>query len=429
MSESIKQNYNDIQNVTSEVDRIKRVVDALYDQFTGSKQKAQTEQPVTTYAKTNKIAKRRKVIGWTLGAVALSAIIIASIVIGFILLTTPTPNQPTNQPSSTVPLTSLTPSTAPGLKQLTHANYERNMLLELYDSIWVNNTDPQWNLTAPHCSWRGITCNTTTGRVIHIYLPLHNQTPGSATIPSIIGNFTELVSLDLMDNYLTSTIPESIKNLKNLVYLRLSVNPLVGTLPDLSGLDKLKQVDLGATLLSVNESSLAMLMQLRSIYSLQMQNVLINAELPSNISNSLTEVILSNCSLHGTIPTAWKDSNIQHLEVSRNNLTGSIPCFGKDVFVLTASHNNFDGEFCGSEFRRLPQLIITDTKLTGVFDLPNVDIYGMTGLHIQRNRFTSFMPSKMNVTEGPPQNCEAVDNPFQCPIPEWAQTQCQATCN
>ncbi len=422
MSESIKQNYNDIQNVTSEVDRIKRVVDSLYDQFTGAKPKAQTE-PVTTNNKTNKTTKRRKVIGWTLGAVALSAII-ASIVIGFALLTTPTPNR-----GSTVPLTSLTPSTAPGLKQLTHANYERNMLLELYDAIWANSTKPQWNFTEPHCSWYGIRCNTTTGRVIHIFLPLaFSQRIGAATIPSIIGNFTELVSLDLQNNYIASTIPESIKNLKNLVYLTLSDNPLVGTLPDLSGLDKLNQLNIGSTLLSMNESSLATLMQLQSLESLWLQQVTIDGELPSNISNSLTIIDLSNCGLRGTIPTSWVNSSIQHLYISRNNLTGSIPCFGREVLSLDASHNDFDGEFCGTEFRRLLQLTLTDTKLTGVFDLPNVDVYGMAGLFIQRNRFTSFMPSTMNNTDGP-FSCLVLDNPFQCPIPKWAQVECHATCN
>jgi hypothetical protein len=133
--------------------------------------------------------------------------------------------------------------------------------------------------------------------------------------------------------------------------------------------------------------------------------------------------------LYGTIPKSWEDSNFLYLDISHNKLNGSIPCIGKTIITLIASKNDFDGEFCGSEFgSRLLEIDLTDTNLAGVFDLPHVDMYHVTRLNIARNRFTSFMPSALNETIGP-QYCFAAGNPLQCPIPEWSQTQCAATCN
>jgi hypothetical protein len=436
LSESIKQNYIDIQYVTSEVVHIQQVIDSLYEQFTGVKFTGMKQKPEGETAKSEaKTNTKKKVTGWVIGAIALSAII-ASIVIGFTFITAQTRNAPAESPGSLVPITILSPSSKhPRLEHLSPANYERGMLVELYNSLWAYQFDVKWNFTAPHCSWHGITCNTTTGRVIEIYFwsvtfPYRRAgSVGSPTIPEVIGNFTDLAYLFMRDAYITSTIPESIKNLKNLTSLVLAGNQLVGTLPDLSGLNKLKEVDLEDTSLSLNESSLAMLVQLPSISVLRLSSVPINAQLPSNFTKSLSDLRLSNCILYGTIPKSWEDSNLLYLDISQNKLNGSIPCIGKTIITLIASKNDFDGEFCGSEFgSHLLEFDLADTNLTGVFDLPHVDMYHVIRLNVPRNRFTSFMPSAVNETEGP-QYCFAAGNPLQCPIPEWSQTQCAATCN
>ncbi len=412
MSESIKQNYNDIQNVTSEVDRIKRVVDALYDQFTGSK---------TATQNTAQNSSRRNLIGWKISAAILSTLIILIImvVVGLNLFS-----------GHTAEVGPGTEEPPPNLEHLNPVNYERHTLLELLDALLVDTT--RW-LNVPHCTWTGISCSNTTGRIIGITLNSNSfkkrtVARSTAKIPASIGNFTELQVLDLTFNSIESTIPESIIRLKNLKSLKLAENHISGTLPDLRELPLLKEVELRETWLSLNESSLAMLMNLPAIEKLDLNYCRIDGTLPHSLSKSLLKLDVSGCGLHGTIPASWEDSNIQYLAIDRNNINGSIPCLGKRITTFYASDNDFEGEFCGTGFTQLTEFSLTHSKLAGVFDLPNTDFHQLSALHINDNLFTSFLPSAMNVTTGL-RLCNAAGNPIRCPIPKWAVKKCNAICN
>ncbi|HET7115445.1 MAG TPA: leucine-rich repeat domain-containing protein, partial [Hanamia sp.] len=95
-------------------------------------------------------------------------------------------------------------------------------LVDLYNSTnganWANH--PNWLTTAPVSTWYGITLDGN-NRVKFLSL-VSNQLTGS--LPSSIGNLTNLQELELGSNQLSGSIPSSLGNLPNLQYLDLANN-------------------------------------------------------------------------------------------------------------------------------------------------------------------------------------------------------------
>ena len=105
-------------------------------------------------------------------------------------------------------------------------------LVALYDSTngenWDNND--YWLSDSTVNKWYGITVEN--HRVTEIVLNNNNL---SDSIPSEIGNLTNLSSLNLRSNYLSGEMPPEIGNLTNLTSLRLSNNELNGSIPQKIG--------------------------------------------------------------------------------------------------------------------------------------------------------------------------------------------------
>ena len=108
---------------------------------------------------------------------------------------------------------------------------ERQALLDLYTSTnggsWTNNTN--WNGAAgTECTWSGVTCDAgqTTAEVLNLQ---YNNLVG--TLPTTLGNLTNLRYLDLLSNQLSGAIPTELGNLTNLQTLNLSFNQLSGAIP------------------------------------------------------------------------------------------------------------------------------------------------------------------------------------------------------
>ncbi len=410
MSESIKQNYNDIQNVTSEVEHVKLTLDALYEQsIDEDEQKPKQEISVTK-------RRRNRALAWIFSAVTVSVII--AVAVGFVFFTDQaTQPQVPNQMKNPTPAAQVSGA----------SEFERKILTEFYLSLHPNPLykDHVWNLTEHHCTWKSIECNPSTGRVTKIAMVYFAKTAANVTIPEGFGNFTELQRLVLPFNHLVSTIPESFKNLKNLVELNLEHNNLVGTVPDLSGLTKLELVLLQQNKLT---GSLSTLMQLPVLKKLAMDRNPLNTELPANISKSLSIIYLDQCHLYGTIPASWTSSNLTLIDLSNNKLNGSVPCLGPNVSTLKLAHNELDGEFCGGSLSSIEELDISDNKLIGDFELPAAKVPRMPKLALSQNQFTSFLRSLPNDT-APPSQCSANFNAFKCPVPSWTEKSCGASCS
>jgi hypothetical protein len=87
-----------------------------------------------------------------------------------------------------------------------------------------------WNSTVACCSWEGISCNATTGRVTDLTVFALNI---SAPVPAAIANLTALQTINFAYNQLYGSIPAFLgpHALPDLTFLRLDGNRLSGAIP------------------------------------------------------------------------------------------------------------------------------------------------------------------------------------------------------
>ena len=106
---------------------------------------------------------------------------------------------------------------------------EQDLLIFLYCATgggnWTTSTD--WLTDQPHADWHGITTDGL-GRVVGLNLHRNKLT---GTIPSELGNLTNLRGLTLSQNQLAGSIPAELGSLTQLVELLLWNNELTGSIP------------------------------------------------------------------------------------------------------------------------------------------------------------------------------------------------------
>ena len=118
------------------------------------------------------------------------------------------------------------------------SNETYNALYTFYNSTngnnWRTNCKSNWNFQSNNsqpCSeqnpWYGITCNHHC-QITELNLPFCNL---QGTIPTDLGNLTNMTYFYLSFNSLTGTIPTELGNMKNTNDFLLNSNNLTGTIP------------------------------------------------------------------------------------------------------------------------------------------------------------------------------------------------------
>ncbi|WP_353931255.1 DUF4347 domain-containing protein [Okeanomitos corallinicola TIOX110] len=284
--------------------------------------------------------------------------------------------------------------------QINQSDFEA--LVALYNNTggenWTNNTG--WNtLTNNNVgNWYGVTVQN--DRVIGINLRNNNLI---GTIPTEIGNLSNLQTLTFDLNQLSGTIPIEISNLSNLRYLQLSRNQLSGTIPiQISNLSNLRHL-----YLSSNQLSGTIPIEISNLSNLQSLSLGFNqlsGSIPtqiSNFSNLQTLDLLSN-QLSGSIPTQISNlSNLRHLYLSSNQLSGSIPTeIGNlsNLQTLWLHNNQLSGEIPTEigNLSNLQRLYLNNNQLTGNIPTQLGDIQSLQYLLLQNNRLTGTIPDSIN---------------------------------
>ncbi|MFK7812173.1 MAG: thrombospondin type 3 repeat-containing protein [Maribacter sp.] len=163
----------------------------------------------------------------------------------------------------------------------------------------------------------------------------------SGNIPSI--GLNKLKVLNLSSNGFTGSIPSSIGNHTDLKFLNLSSNELSGPLPlalfELSNLSAL-----GLSGYSVNSPLPNQIGQLQNLQALNLSNCDLTGEIPAQLGNlpKLIQLLLSDNQFEGSIPISLGQlPELINFQVAKNNLSNSIPVFLNDMPLFIVSNNDF----------------------------------------------------------------------------------------
>jgi len=296
-------------------------------------------------------------------------------------------------------------------------------LVDLYNSAnganWFNKDG--W-LKDPVSTWGGITV--TNGRVTEVYFGANNLV---GTIPTSIGNLSELTDLQLGANQLSGVIPDEFYKLTKLQWLDLGYNQLSGTISSsignmtaltflllgnnqLSGIIPTEFGKLTAlTQLSVVNNQLSgtiptELSGLTALVFLGLANNQLNGEIPVELGSltSLISLELSYNQLNGTIPTELSNLTVlRYLELNNNQLSGSIPAeLGKLINLedLELNNNQLGGSIPVElgNLTALNYLILNNNQLNGSVPAEIGNLIKLQGLQLNNNQLSGTIPTSVN---------------------------------
>eukprot|EP01038_Epipyxis_sp_PR26KG_P005272 gene5272-7324_t len=273
-------------------------------------------------------------------------------------------------------------------------------------TIWsFENNTINGNSNNP-CNWQGIICKCSvtscivsvlslkayniTGKIpialgnfTNILLLNLGENSLHGTIPYELGQLTSLSELSLNGNNLTGSIPPQLGNLTLLSDLTLSYNQLIGTIPDeLSHLKHLNQIDLFFN--NITGSIPDWLFFLPKLQIVNFANNKLSNKIPSNLpmNSILSQLILSFNSLTGPIPIEITQFNTLHyLDLTYNQFTSSIP-------------NNIGA------LRLLEYFSLSSNKFTGKIPDSVGQMNFLTAIVLQFNTFQSSLPESMGNING-----------------------------
>ncbi|CAK9877816.1 unnamed protein product [Sphagnum jensenii] len=233
------------------------------------------------------------------------------------------------------------------------------------------------------------------------YLVITGNHQLTGPLPSTIGQLANLVVMDLHDNNFSGPIPD-LSALSNLHQLNLSSNSLVGKVEDVFNLNqsKLSLLDLSSNQLS---SGLHIALQFtNSIFrTLDQLNVSRN-QLNGSLDDFFT-YIFTNSSGNTFAPY------VSSIDLSYNQFSGNLMGLnGSGAFqtavsleVLSISNNKLSGEFPDlSSFPNLQKLDLSFNQLNGSLPPSIWSIANLNVLDLSENNFSNNLPNMDKSIEG-----------------------------
>jgi hypothetical protein len=450
LSESIRQNFNDIKNIKADNEKLHFAMNAMYDTFVNKKSGDKSNDASDRFSSMTVAQKQKQKLSKVSTAIIV-IIVLAAILSGACAIyyfstqhNIEEPQNPTiplspvapNGPHTNPPITTPTPPTppqhvpvpiAPPIIAPTAPPVDPPVPVDdtllVLESIYTTMNGPYWRnqdnwmTNTSYCSWYGIRCFM--GRV-DVKLNKNNLT---GTLPSQLGEL--LGTIDLGNNLISGEIPESLYNNKRINALTLNDNLLTGTISEKIG-------------------------ELQFMIKLDLSNNNFTGTLPSVLNRTqLNRLIIQNNRLEGSFP--WFPKLLTG-DIFNNAFSGKLPPFFPNLAFFNGAGNLFEGSLEFPKPTKIRMLDVSDNKLSGSVGLFNGDKFPeLRSMNISHNQFSGDITNiiqmlkdhilmdadmsynhftSMNYTGGFLQMnvCEASNNDFECPLPDWFIMNCHATC-
>ncbi|KAJ0560095.1 putative non-specific serine/threonine protein kinase [Helianthus annuus] len=289
-----------------------------------------------------------------------------------------------------------------------------NALYSPIDGWWPANSSSSYC-----CNWIGVTCNSSSGRIVKLQLP--DQISGGR-ISTSVSYLDQLTTLDLSHNFLSGPLPVPLFHLTHLKELNLSGNEFNRVLPVSINLPALQVLDISDNNLRgflpfglcVNSSRIRVLDFASNYFT---------GIIPPQVGNCtfLEHLSVASNFISGIIPDfllglprlyklAFQDneftgignssSPLVHLDISSNRFSGNIPDVFHNFLSLSrfVSHsNNLSGGVPPSlsNSQTISFLNLRNNSLDGPIDFNCLKMVNLASLDLSNNNFSGTIPDNL----------------------------------
>ncbi|XP_069152263.1 receptor-like protein Cf-9 homolog [Solanum lycopersicum] len=255
-----------------------------------------------------------------------------------------------------------------------------------------------WNKSTDCCSWDGVYCDETTGKVIELNLTC-SKLQGKFHSNSSVFQLSNLKRLDLSgNNFFGSLISPKFGELSSLTHLDLSYSNFTSIIPsEISRLSKLHVLRLQDSQLRFEPHNFELLLKnLTRLRELHLSDVNISSAIPLNFSSCLTNLRLRNTQLYGMLPeSVFHLSNLESLYLLGNpQLTVRFPTTkwnsSASLMELVLTGVNATGRIPESfgHLTSLRALTIHSCNLSGsipkpLWNLTNIEVLNLGDNHLE----------------------------------------------
>ncbi|KAK2967109.1 hypothetical protein RJ640_004085 [Escallonia rubra] len=231
----------------------------------------------------------------------------------------------------------------------------------------------------------------------------NNQLTGA--IPASIGRMAALRELSLSHNQLNGTIPTPIGQLSKLEYLYLANNSLEGVVSEahLANLSMLKRINLNSNFILTLKTRSDWVPPFQ-LTTLSMSSCKVGS-LPQwlRTQKEIPFLFFENSSISGTLPEWLPNMNYSEVYLSKNNISGQFQNFRSNIRHLDLSQNSISGPLpddIGDVMPKLVNFLFADNLLNGTIPNSLCKMKRLVTIDLSRNRLSGNVPDCwMNFTQ------------------------------